>query len=323
MVTEPGFISVVNSATSGLTAALIASGVQPGLTCIMPALTFAASPAAARAARLEPAFADVDPQSLMITPLSIMPTVNALGGTSKVGAIMPVSLYGATIDVESWAQFSEETGVPVILDAAWCFDTVQASALPTVVSMHATKVFGVGEGGLVLCTSEEFIDRVNAASNFGLDETRVANSSGINAKMSEYGAAVGLASLDAWPLNRSKSIKLAASYHNQLSRLPGLDIVNDVDGTWAPGTVLIRFKTHLASLITNTLAEKNIEARHWWGALCNEHAVNRNSFSHDLSVSQTALPSLMNLPFSLDMSSSVIEEVVSEIGEAMMKLDNT
>ena len=233
----------------------------------MPSLSFAACPSAATSAGLIPVFADVDPMTLMLTPQSIMPVIKELGGTEQVGAVMPVSLYGAPIDHKSWQEFRDRTKIPVIVDAAWCFDSLNVDALPAVISLHATKVCGIGEGGIVIAQDEEFIERIKQSANFGLDRDRSVVRFGFNGKLSEYGAAVGLAALDEWQPLRIELLEKAQLYATSFERLSDVQIANGVDGAWAPATVLIKLSKPIADDVSKQLSDEGIEARHWWGEL--------------------------------------------------------
>ena len=62
---------------------------------------------------------------------------------------MPVVPFGQPIDVAAWDRFAAATGLPVVIDAAAGFDTLVPGRIPTVVSLHATKVLGAGEGAFV------------------------------------------------------------------------------------------------------------------------------------------------------------------------------
>ena len=69
---------------------------------------------------------------------------------AAVGGVLPVAPFGRPTDVVAWYRFRSRTGLPVVIDAAAGFDTITLGAAPTVISLHATKVFGVGEGGFVM-----------------------------------------------------------------------------------------------------------------------------------------------------------------------------
>ena len=68
---------------------------------------------------------------------------------------MPVAPFGRPIDVEAWDRFRSSSGLAVVIDAAAGFDAVAATGTTAVVSLHATKVLGIGEGGFILCTDAD------------------------------------------------------------------------------------------------------------------------------------------------------------------------
>ena len=121
-----------------------------------------------------------------------------IAGRVKIDAVMPVAVYGIPLPAAEWDEFSEETGIPVIFDAAAAVESQQVPRLGLVAhSLHATKPFGVGEGGLLVSRSAEIISRARQHANFGMIE-RICHANGSNTKMSEYHAAVGLAQLSRW-----------------------------------------------------------------------------------------------------------------------------
>ena len=165
--------------------------------CLMPAWTFAASGHAAVAAGLRPYFLDVDAVDWCIKPTDVLSAISRLGA-DQVGAVMPVAPFGGRVDTAAWDVFYEQTRIPVVIDAAAAFDSVRPGQVPAVVSLHATKVLGAGEGGFVLSRDRQIVIDVQRRSNFGFYGAR-ERVPATNAKMSEYSAAVGLASLDCWP----------------------------------------------------------------------------------------------------------------------------
>ena len=139
-------VACVANGTLALTVGLMALGVREGSRCVMPSWTFIATPSAACAAGLKPYFVDVDAQSWAIDPNAVRPLI----GREDICAVIPVSPFGAPIDRAAWDRFTEETGTPVIIDAAAGFDTVaripamRPGRTPIMISLHATKPFGVG-----------------------------------------------------------------------------------------------------------------------------------------------------------------------------------
>ncbi len=180
-------IVATSSATSALTATLMAFGLPAGSMVAVPSWTYVASPASIVAAGLVPYFYDIyiDPASL------------------PVSAIMLVAPFGAPVEIP-------DTDIPILIDAAAGFDSyhTRMGDIPTIISTHATKVFSTGEGGFVGCTDAALLDRVRLTINNGFSVGRDAPMFGINGKMSEYHAAVGLAELDGWEEKRAKWLAL-------------------------------------------------------------------------------------------------------------------
>src|SRR5579864_4657167 len=169
----PSELVVTNAnCTAGLTVALLARDVRPGSFCIMPSWTFVATPHAARSAGLVPWFHDVDPHTWALNPDAVAESIKEKG--TRPGAVIVVSPFGAPIDVQHWEAFEELTGVPVIIDAAAGFDTVRMSKIPSVVSLHATKILGAGEGGFIATTDSGLAHRIRAGCNFGFEDSRIA-----------------------------------------------------------------------------------------------------------------------------------------------------
>lgn len=309
---KPTELVALANATIALTLGLNFLNARPGLKCLVPSLTFLATPASAFAAGLTPFFMDIDLDSVTATPQLAEAALAAAGGPAEVAAVMPVSTYGAPFNFSAWQDFEARTGVKVILDAAWCFDNTSAVRLPQCVSLHATKVFGSGEGGVFLCANEQMVTYVRKAANFGILPDRRVIVPGINGKMSEYHAAVGLAGLDRWPEQRGKTLELQRWYIEGLAGIPGLRLMPGLDNTWAGGTIAVICDKPAAG-VAQTLAGKGIEARHWWGRPCH-HQIAYESFPKaDLSGTQSISERILNLPFWLGMS----REDVGYIAEAI------
>jgi dTDP-4-amino-4,6-dideoxygalactose transaminase len=114
---------------------------------------------------------------------------------------MPVHCYGHPCDVERIEAIADNYGLKVIYDAAHAFGvkchcgSVLNHGDLSVLSFHATKVFNTFEGGAIICPDEKIRQRINHLKNFGyVDEVTVV-APGINGKMSEFNAALGLLQL--------------------------------------------------------------------------------------------------------------------------------
>ena len=159
-------IATANNATVALSLALANFDFIPDKKkyCVVPSWTFIATPLAVLNAGFIPIFADVDFKTWQLTPEKVFQCLKELNiCTSEVHAVVPVCAFGQPIEYEQWTTFLEQTGVHVLIDAAASFDSVQQSDLPVnceiplVISLHATKTLGVGEGSLVISRNQDFI----------------------------------------------------------------------------------------------------------------------------------------------------------------------
>ena len=194
------------------------------LYCILPSYTFVASAMAILGAGLKPIFIDIEENTGQLSTSSIERFLDnwELEG-NKIVAVMPVSPFGAKIDKEIWSEFSSKHKLEVVYDEAWCFDSfIPNSKGTSALSLHATKSFGCGEGGVIFSSNYEKSQEYYQVINFGLDNRRISQCVGTNGKMSEYQAAVALAALDGWLDNRNKCLSLQDYYLEKLSSLSSL-----------------------------------------------------------------------------------------------------
>lgn len=145
---------------------------------------------------IKPVFADISPDGFNLDPARIEAAI-----TPHTTAILPVHCYGHPCDVERIQEIADRHGLKVIYDAAHAFgaqhkgDSLLNHGNLSALSFHATKSFHTFEGGAVVCHDAETKQRIDYLKNFGFaDEVTVATI-GINGKMSEFNAALGLLQL--------------------------------------------------------------------------------------------------------------------------------
>ncbi|WP_380783067.1 DegT/DnrJ/EryC1/StrS family aminotransferase [Sphingomonas sp. R86520] len=221
----------VGSATLGLMLAIRhASGMRtgglnpkPGTLALMPALTFAATAQAAAWAGLTPLICDIDPADWGACALAEERLLERYG--ERIGVVVPYATFGNAIDLDRYARYQARYGVGVVIDAASSLGTLDDTGagfgakapFAVVHSMHATKTFAVGEGGLVHSGDADLIATLRAMGNFGFEGSRNATLPGINAKLPEVLAIMAqakLAEIDGIGLHRAT---LEATYREALS----------------------------------------------------------------------------------------------------------
>ncbi len=181
------------------------------------------------------------------------------GAPAEVGAVMPVAAFGRPIDIAAWDRFRSSTGLPVVIDAAAGFDKAVSGETPTVVSLHATKVLGTGEGGFVISRDSALIRDIRSRSNFGFAGTREACSLAANAKLSEYHAAVGLAALDEWADARNEWIDVARTYRDVLPESNRLRFQEGFGQSWITSTCVLTLADSEADRTEKALAQAGID----------------------------------------------------------------
>lgn len=309
-------ICMTANATQGLTLALSTLAARPGTLCVMPAWTFVASAHAAVSAGLTPYFVDVDPQTWALNPESMDEVIARAPGT--VGAIMPVAPFGRPIDVLSWDRYRARTGLPVVIDAAAGFDSVVPGKTPVVVSLHATKVIGVGEGGFVMTTDEAVINGLRARSNFGFNGARMSIAASTNAKLSEYHAAVGHASLDEWTGARAEWMAVAAAYRKILPESNRIKYQVGFGTDWIASTCVLYLPGSDANGMESALADAGIETRRWWGDGTHLHPSTAKFPRSALHVTENLAKSTLSVPFYRDLDPTQIEKVAAALQAEMV-----
>ncbi|MVF12833.1 aminotransferase class I/II-fold pyridoxal phosphate-dependent enzyme [Ketobacter sp. MCCC 1A13808] len=200
-----------NSGTAALELGLKALNLKPGSQILIPSFTFPASANAVENCGFIPVFCDVDPVSWVLTP----EIAKAALGYLDFDAVLPVAALGRPLPAGEWSRFFAETKIPVLIDAAPALGTQQvAENVHVAYSMHATKAFGVGEGGVLASYDGTLIQNARRYSNFGMDSTGMVVAAGTNAKISEYHAAVGLAQIERWQNLQLKRARIEMAYLN-------------------------------------------------------------------------------------------------------------
>ena len=142
---------------------------------------------------IKPVFVDIEPGTLNLDPDKIEAAI-----TPHTTAIMPVHCYGHPCDVDAIQKIADTYNLKVIYDAAHAFGVQgQGGSILnhgdlSVMSFHATKVFNTFEGGAIVCPDEKTKERIDKLKNFGHVGEVTVVAPGINGKMSEFNAALGL-----------------------------------------------------------------------------------------------------------------------------------
>ncbi|HEY4095237.1 MAG TPA: DegT/DnrJ/EryC1/StrS family aminotransferase [Baekduia sp.] len=189
----------VSSATSGIMVALRALAGAPDRRrlVIVPSFTCAAVAGAVEWAGFTPLFVDVERAGWHPDPAAVADALAEHGGA--IAAVLAAATFGtppAPGLIDAWTTAARDAGVPLLFDAAAGLGSTGAAGRVTAYSFEATKPSGAGEGGVMVTDDAELADTLRRLANYGVQGTVVADAVGLNAKLSELGAAAALATLD-------------------------------------------------------------------------------------------------------------------------------
>lgn len=181
--------------------------------------------------KIKPVFVDIDPASFNLDPSKIEAAI-----TPHTTAILPVHVYGNPCDVQRIKEIADTYGLKVIYDACHTFG-VTLKGIPvlnfgdlSVMSFHATKVYTTFEGGAIVCHDAATKKRIDNLKNFGFVGETTVVTPGINAKMNEFQAALGLLQLKYIDEAIEKRKKIAERYRACLKGIAGLTYLEDFPG---------------------------------------------------------------------------------------------
>ncbi len=181
--------------------------------------TFVATASSLKWEGVEPVFADIDPNTWCLDPTNIEPAI-----TPRTQAIVPVHVFGNACDVDAIDAIAKKHSLKVIYDASHAFGVkYQGESLlkhgdAATLSFHATKLFHTGEGGAIVFKRKEDLERAKKMINFGITGPETIEALGINAKMNELQAAMGLCVLDEMEENLKARAAVWHHYEQALSQ---------------------------------------------------------------------------------------------------------
>lgn len=297
------YVVTTANATLALELCLTALELPPGSEVACPALTFPASATAICRAGHTPYFVDVDADS-WCSAANQFPL-----GAGVRNAVLAVAAFGAGLGEVQLTGL----GLPVVLDAAAAWGNQRAfPGVLTCFSLHATKGLIAGEGGAIAVHDKRIADRLRALTNFGIGTGVV----GTNAKMSEYHAAVALASLDTWPERSRKRQDAAFDYRHLLFDLALTWQAWKDEWTRTIFPVLLP-KGRDPEKVAVYLGARDIETRRWYYPLvCDSYRFSEHR-RWDVPVSRAISARLLGLPFFTGITTEQMERVAKELRAAL------
>lgn len=298
----------VNSGTSALHIGLLALGIGPGHEVIVPAVSFAATANAVALVGATPVFADIDLSTFNIDPSDVETKI-----TEKTRAIMPVHLFGNPADIDTLNLVSEKFDVPLFFDAAQAHgskfrnEPVGKYGVASAFSLYATKNISSGEGGILGLNIDGAEEVARELRNQGMSYRYVYERVGLNNRMSDVTAAIGLEQAKRLEGFNSKRRKNAALYAESLpTNLQLQSVREDAQSSWHQFTFLTEDRDRLASF----LADSGIPTRIFYPAPLNRLP---HFESGDLPNADLYTQNCLSLPVGPHVKKSDIRYICSEV----------
>lgn len=274
---------------------------------------------------LKPVFVDIDPVTMTISPERIEEAI-----TADTCAIVGVHVYGNRCDVEGIDVLAKRHNLKVIYDAAHAFTTsykgrsIAAYGDMTAYSFHATKLFHTGEGGALATADSDLDAAARSVRNFGIASEESIPGTGINGKLSELQAAMGLAVLPLLDEEKQRRQQIFAHYNEAFARVPGITAphLGDIE-TDSFQYYCLRIKpggdTPNRDEVYSTLRTRGIFSRRYFWPLCSDVEEYRGLESADpirLPNARAASNEVLCLPLYGSLNDQDVKRIVNAVYEA-------
>lgn len=231
---------------------------------------------------LQPVFCDVDPNTYNLDVTHAADLV-----TGETSALLPVHVFGNPCDVVGVEQLAAQKGLRVVYDAAHAFAvehrgrSIGSWGDLSILSFHATKLFHTAEGGAVVAAAAEHFAALALLRNFGIVNEESVSGIGVNGKLSELHAALGLALFERIDDEIAARGRLKAHYLDRLADVAGLSFQRQQPDTVPNNAYFsIVVDEHEFGLsrdeLCAALRRDNIVARKYFFPLCSDNVAYRD-----------------------------------------------
>ena len=270
---------------------------------------------------IKPVFVDIDPETFNLDPRKIEAAI-----TPQTTAILPVHCYGRPCDVDAIQGIADIYNLRVIYDAAHAFGVRSATGSVlshgdlSVLSFHATKVFTTFEGGAIVCPDEKTKQRIDHLKNFGFVNEVTVVAPGINGKMSEFNATLGLLQLKHFGDAIRQRARIDAAYRERLRGIPGIRLLEYADrdsANFAYFPILVESDYPISrDALYGKLKHQNIHPRRYFYPLISDFPMYRglpSAARDNLPVARRVADQVLCLPMYPALPEEALERVVTVV----------
>lgn len=263
-----------------------------------------------------PVFVDIHPEYLTIDETKIEQAI-----TPKTKAILATHVFGNPCHVEEIERIAQKYGLKVIYDAAHSFGTTYKGKSVfeygdvSTCSFHATKIFHTAEGGAVFCNDQELMDRIFYSHNFGHNGPLDFHGLGINGKISELQAAMGLAVFPHLPEILRQRAEAVSYYDANLdfSHLRKLKLREHTEWNYSYYPVIFKNEEVLLDVQKRLAAISVFPRRYFYPSLNTIKYV----AGSEMPISEAVAKSILCLPLFAGLTGEELEMIVTTINEAI------
>jgi perosamine synthetase len=240
--------AVVSSCTAALHLSLKALGIGPGDWVLVPAFTFPATANAVENVGANVILCDVDRGSYVVTPQLVSAAISQNAG-KRIKAVIAVHEFGMPAEIGELSEICRQNGLLLLEDAACALGTVACGFQPghygTVAcySFHPRKAVTTGEGGAIVTSDEALVKKIRLLRNHGMQKGAVTADfveAGLNYRMTEFQAALGLGQIERFGREIQKRKTLASIYFDSLAGAAGLTLPQPDNGhSWQSFMVVL------------------------------------------------------------------------------------
>lgn len=314
-------VSLFNNGTLALLTALKVLDLPQGSEVITTPFTFAATPHSIVWNGLKPVFCDIEPDTMTIDADKIEKLI-----TPNTSAILGVHVYGFPCNVKKIDDIAKKYNLKVIYDAAHAFSTeIDGVGIGnygdiTMFSFHATKLFNTIEGGCLTYKDNNLVKQIYSLRDFGIESEEIISCVGINGKMNEFQAAMGLENLKIFKEEQKRRKEIKNFYDINLKNISGIHIPKMPENTtnsyqYYPIVIEENF-----SITRDELYEKfkkeNVMTRKYFYPACHDYSCYKNELSvklQDFSVVNDLKHRVLCLPYYGSLSMEILKQIVSVI----------
>jgi dTDP-4-amino-4,6-dideoxygalactose transaminase len=296
---------------------------------LMPSFTFAAVAHAAIWNGLTPLFCDIDRQTWL--PSADHEEELLKRYQDEIAIVVPYATFGNNLNLRRYEALSENFGVPVVVDAAASLGALDADGKgfgsgfqwPVVFSMHATKTFATGEGGVIYCADAERVKTMRAMCSFGFEVPRVATLPGLNGKLSEVNALTALLQLKKFEGVVEHRRLLSEAYRRYLPEWVHQETYGKRQSFAFQSLLLKDSLKPVRAQIVEVLRASGIGVSTYFSPhLAEQPYFSKYAVAASLAVTQDISERILTLPMFDTMTDSDVHYVVSGLIDATSELEN-